>query len=818
MIGWREGRPFTAKACLASVLVAAAALGPAAATDYYVRTDGNDANAGTGNSAAQAWASPAKCASATVKAGDRCLIQPGTYAVGSGITQVNGGALKTDNAMSSCTCTAKSTTISCGSAVTGVAVGDWVRCDGTGPTFNWTRVAAVSGATITLEEGYRGKSSAGATTLDTAQFVEVRGDGPEGSVTLTRTRPKPAGVTWTQSTAYPEVWSYAKSQAGGDGYWSAPKGMRQTNGPWDKWYANRSGRDAYVKVSVGSCPCSTQPTCEAHVARVQGTFCDDGTRVWVQTFGGGSPESLGVVASAAAIYSVGWSMNDRDYFAFRNIYLDIAGESNGYNTDSTFAFVSGGSNHLLSRVTAAGSACRFDLSRARTMMQVEHVDCLEKTTGVPGGAVSHSGLRFYDVEMRGGYSNGFSLDSIKGTSSTDRVIFDRIYLHRVFTWYRTSECTGDPIYNCSTESFSEPQWAAHGAYIGTSVQDNGLNYLLLQNSVIEVTGDGWAFFNGAGGDIVVRNNTFGASHAVSGNWRQEAMIFGLSGAAAGLKHYNNAYYVDADTGSDFNGSLITYGTNWTNVTTDYNLYLHPHNNSVNMATSTETFKGSGSGPDYSFDSINSSLGQERHGLFVCYSSCSSSASSLEFNDGADARSYFVKPSVSDGTISNYTPTSKNRGVNAGLNSECPGEDFYGNPRSDGACDIGAVELQGGPSDTTPPSPLTNFVATPGNAQVTLSWTHSTSADNKGALVRFKTTGYPTSPSDGSVACDELGAPGSFDSCVHSGLANGTTYYYAAFAYDAVPNYATAVQAQAQPSAPVNVPPEDVENLRRTDTK
>ncbi len=800
------------------LIIAALATTPALATDYYVRADGNDSNTGTGNSAAAAWASPGKCAGTAVKAGDRCLIQPGTYYVGSGITQTNGGALKTDNVMSGCTCTAKSTAVSCGSAVTGVAVGDWVRCDGTGPYFNWTRVAAVSGSSMTLEEGYRGTSSAGPTTLDAARFVEVKGDGPEGSVTITRTKPKPGGVTWTQSSSRPEVWSYAKSQAGSDGVWSAPRGFRQTSGYWDKWYANRSGRDVFVHVTVGACPCSGEPTCEGHVSKVAGSWCDDGTRVWVQTFDGSSPESVGVVAGNAGFYSVTWSMNDKDYFAFRNVYLDVAGEFNGYNTDSSFSFLSGGSNHLLSGVTSAGAACRFDLSRARTMMQVEKVDCLEKTTGVPGGAVSHSGLRFYDVEMRGGYSNGFSLDSIKGTSPTDRVIFDRIYMHRVFTWYRTVECASDTVYSCSTESFPEPQTGAHGAYIGTSAQDNGLNYLLLQNSVIEVTGDGWAFFNGAGNDIVARNNTFGVSHSTSANWRQEVFEFGVSGSAAGLRHFNNIYYVDADTGANFNGSLITYGNSWANVTTDYNLYLHPYNGSVNMANSDQTFKGSGSGPDYSFDSINTTYGQERHGIFVCYSSCSSAASSLEFNDGADSRNYFVKPSVSDGTVSNYTPTSKNRGVNAGLNSECPSEDFYGNPRSDGACDMGAVELQGGPPDTTPPTPVTNFVATPGNTQVTLNWTHSTSADSRGTVTRFKTTGYPTSASDGAVACDKPGAPGAPDSCVHSGLANGTTYYYAAFAYDAVPNYAAAAQAQAQPSAPVNVSPQDVRNLHRTDTK
>ena len=48
------------------------------ATNYYVRTDGNDANAGTTNSSGGAWGSIGKCGS-TIVAGDVCRIQSGTY-------------------------------------------------------------------------------------------------------------------------------------------------------------------------------------------------------------------------------------------------------------------------------------------------------------------------------------------------------------------------------------------------------------------------------------------------------------------------------------------------------------------------------------------------------------------------------------------------------------------------------------------------------------------------------------------------------------------------------------------------------------------
>jgi hypothetical protein len=49
--------------------------------------------------------------------------------------------------------------------------------------------------------------------------------------------------------------------------------------------------------------------------------------------------------------------------------------------------------------------------------------------------------------------------------------------------------------------------------------------------------------------------------------------------------------------------------------------------------------------------------------------------------------------------------------------------------------------------------------------------------------------------------DQTGTAGQSDYFMHTGLNNGTTYYYAAFAHDAVPNYASGVTTSGTPIAP-----------------
>lgn len=64
-------------------------LGPAWATTYYIRTDGNNANAGTTDSAGGAWRTMGKCATTAV-AGDTCIVGNGTYVEGAITFSTNG--------------------------------------------------------------------------------------------------------------------------------------------------------------------------------------------------------------------------------------------------------------------------------------------------------------------------------------------------------------------------------------------------------------------------------------------------------------------------------------------------------------------------------------------------------------------------------------------------------------------------------------------------------------------------------------------------------------------------------------------------------
>jgi hypothetical protein len=73
------------------------------------------------------------------------------------------------------------------------------------------------------------------------------------------------------------------------------------------------------------------------------------------------------------------------------------------------------------------------------------------------------------------------------------------------------------------------------------------------------------------------------------------------------------------------------------------------------------------------------------------------------------------------------------------------------------------------------------------------WTNPTGADFAGTMIRYKTSGYPTSSGDGTQCYTGTGT-----SFVHTGLTNGATYYYSAFAYDGFPNYSTKADASGVP--------------------
>src|SRR5262249_26694115 len=109
-------------------------------------------------------------------------------------------------------------------------------------------------------------------------------------------------------------------------------------------------------------------------------------------------------------------------------------------------------------------------------------------------------------------------------------------------------------------------------------------------------------------------------------------------------------------------------------------------------------------------------------------------------------------------------------------------------KESGPSNQASATTPGGP----PPAP-TNLTGTPGNAQVSLSWTGSTGATSyhvKRATVSggpYTTVGSPTSTS-----------------FTDTGLTNGTTYFYVVTALNSAGESGNSNQASATP-APTSVP-------------
>jgi len=98
--------------------------------------------------------------------------------------------------------------------------------------------------------------------------------------------------------------------------------------------------------------------------------------------------------------------------------------------------------------------------------------------------------------------------------------------------------------------------------------------------------------------------------------------------------------------------------------------------------------------------------------------------------------------------------------------------------------------------------VSEFQTEVGDGQVHLSWLNPPDLDHQGVRVRYRTDGkFPANPQDGNLIGDFTGPPLSKISHTHSALSNGTTYYYAAFAYDTSGNYSQSVHLQATPQTP-----------------
>ncbi|MEY4744065.1 MAG: hypothetical protein RL272_10, partial [Candidatus Parcubacteria bacterium] len=105
------------------------------------------------------------------------------------------------------------------------------------------------------------------------------------------------------------------------------------------------------------------------------------------------------------------------------------------------------------------------------------------------------------------------------------------------------------------------------------------------------------------------------------------------------------------------------------------------------------------------------------------------------------------------------------------------------------------------ADNTPPGNVNPFTATAGNQQVTLNWNNPSDPDFANVKIVRKTGSAPTGPSDGTQVYNSNGT-----AFADAGLVNGVTYYYGAFAYDDVPNFATGAFASATPAGPPDTTP------------
>lgn len=110
-------------------------------------------------------------------------------------------------------------------------------------------------------------------------------------------------------------------------------------------------------------------------------------------------------------------------------------------------------------------------------------------------------------------------------------------------------------------------------------------------------------------------------------------------------------------------------------------------------------------------------------------------------------------------------------------------------------------------DTTPPANISDFTAVPADSQITFKWKNPPEPDFKAVKIFRSSKFYPASPEEGVLIYEGKGT-----SFVDTGLINGMRYYYTAFAYDKIGNYASGAIVSAIPfkiKPPPPPPPEEI---------
>ena len=723
-------------------------------------TNGDGVIQSTEPCTACAYATVGKCA-ATVTAPGRCNIKPGLYTE-TGITQANSGALVNASLRTDCTCTNNSTTVTCGGTIPTAALGQFVKC-ATGPYFSWSRVLSNNGSTLTLSEPYRGdtSSSPGADTLALANFIEIKGTGNNKSdATITSWVDKPADVTFTLESGTSCVYSYTKI-ATANATWQAPAGFRDKNTTWDTWRLNSNGRDAYIGVQNSTCPCSYS-SMKAQLDELPGSwsdgYCSGGTRVnqacvadsdcpgaiscirdkafvhTRRTCTGGTMSGYSCLADVDCLGggTCGACVNPNTTFSQAAMPGYLFTSNKDYTIVDNLTFERGvymrpdeakvdqeavrlGGNHArysnLDVLTGQlGIVPQTGFSGAATSATLySGIRALDSTWCTMDATKAWSGLKFYNVEMRGGVGNLMQCNGVRGISTTDRVIFDRIYAHRNFTGLVTN--TGTAPYGCGLGNTAEwdcstHYWAAsgerqyrgnHGIYNLSSdvVSGQYADHIMFRNSIVDETSDGVQFGGGGNGtDIWFVNNTFGAYENANISHRLQALFGCATGTGCGTnsggaaKLYNNLFY--QKQAGYFSGPWIgRYAqTDPTLIVSDYNYFLEPNLN----ATPGEDRVWTLSSPTETLSYVRSTYSQEAHSILGCGSNCASRGWGANYFDLAGV-SGLTDVTVRDGTPTNYTPLAGFKGIDAGNSTYGTYEDFYGNVRS-GTPDIGAVEYLG----------------------------------------------------------------------------------------------------------------------------